>query len=82
MNPRDDKVLQSDEVRYFWYQYLDDHAAGESPYASPIRAETLAGLPPALGLPRSSTRCATKAKPMHGVWPRRACRLRPLATKA
>jgi len=48
LNPLDDKVLQSDEVRYFWYQYLDDRAAGESAYASPIRAETLAGLPPAL----------------------------------
>ncbi len=48
LDPGDGKVLQSDEVRYFWYQYLRDHAEGESPYASPIRAEKLAGLPPAL----------------------------------
>jgi acetyl esterase len=50
LDPGDDKVLQSDEVRYFWYQYLADHADGAHPYASPIRAESLAGLPPALVL--------------------------------
>jgi acetyl esterase len=48
LDPGDDKVLQSDEVRYFWYQYLADHADGANPYASPLRAESLAGLPPAL----------------------------------
>ena len=41
-------VLQSDEVRYYWYEYLNDEADGALPYASPIRAESLAGLPPAL----------------------------------
>jgi acetyl esterase len=48
LDPGDATVLQSDEVRYFWYQYLPDHAVGEQPYASPIRAESLAGLPPTL----------------------------------
>jgi acetyl esterase len=41
-------VLQSDEVRYYWYQYLSDEADGANPYASPLRAESLADLPPAL----------------------------------
>ncbi len=41
-------VLQSDEVRYYWYEYLADEADGANPYASPIRAESLASLPPAL----------------------------------
>jgi len=41
-------VLQSDEVRYYWYEYLGDEADGANPYASPIRAESLASLPPAL----------------------------------
>jgi acetyl esterase len=44
----DPNVLQSDEVRYYWYQYLADESDGTHAYASPIRAETLAGLPPAL----------------------------------
>ena len=41
-------ILQSDEVRYYWYEYLGDEANGANPYASPIRAESLASLPPAL----------------------------------
>jgi acetyl esterase len=40
--------LQSDEVRYYWHEYLADPADGANPYASPLRAERLAGLPPAL----------------------------------
>ena len=48
LDPGDDRVLQSEEVRYFWYQYLGDHADGDNPYVSPIRAESLAGLPAAL----------------------------------
>jgi acetyl esterase len=43
----DPNVLQSDEVRYYWYQYLADESDGAHPYASPMRAESLAGLPPA-----------------------------------
>jgi acetyl esterase len=48
LDPGDPKVLQSGEVRYYWYEYLTDEADGEHAYASPIRAESLAGLPPAL----------------------------------
>ena len=48
LDPGDATVLQSDEVRYFWYEYLPDHADGANPYASPLRARSLAGLPPAL----------------------------------
>jgi acetyl esterase len=48
LDPGDATVLQSDEVRYFWYEYLPDHDTGAEPYASPLRAPSLAGLPPAL----------------------------------
>lgn len=48
LDPGDPKVLQSDEVRYYWYEYLTNEVDGLDPYASPIRAASLAGLPPAL----------------------------------
>ena len=50
LDPGNPHVLQSDEVRYFWQEYLADPTDGQKPYASPIRAESLAGLPPALVL--------------------------------
>jgi acetyl esterase len=34
-------------MAWCWEQYLDDPKDGDSPYASPLRAEFLAGLPPA-----------------------------------
>jgi acetyl esterase len=34
-------------MEWFWEQYLADPADGANPYASPIRATSLAGLPPA-----------------------------------
>ena len=34
-------------MEWFWEQYLADPADGANPYASPIRAASLAGLPPA-----------------------------------
>ena len=34
-------------MEWFWQQYLADPADGAQPYASPIRADSLAGLPPA-----------------------------------
>lgn len=40
--------LSGDEVRWCWEQYLADASDGARPYASPIRAASLAGLPPAL----------------------------------
>jgi len=49
-DPGNPHVLQSDEVRYFWQEYLADPSDGESPYASPIRARSLTDLPPALVL--------------------------------
>jgi acetyl esterase len=47
-DPGDDKVLQSDEVQYFWQEYLADPDDAANPYASPLRAPSLEGLPPAL----------------------------------
>ncbi len=35
-------------VGWYWNHYLADPADGDSPMASPLRAESLAGLPPAL----------------------------------
>jgi acetyl esterase len=41
-------TLSREEMRWFWRQYLPDEAAGANPYASPLRADDLRGLPPAL----------------------------------
>lgn len=40
--------LTRDHMKWFWRQYLKDPGDGAHPHASPLRAETLAGLPPAL----------------------------------
>jgi len=42
-------ALTQDSMRFFWKQYLgpDGASNGHNPYASPIRAESLAGLPDA-----------------------------------
>jgi acetyl esterase len=40
--------LNRTEMMYYWDRYLADPADGASPYASPLRAEDLGGLPPAL----------------------------------
>ena len=41
-------VLTHAGMRYFWKEYLRTEADGAEPYASPMRATSLAGLPPAL----------------------------------
>jgi len=41
-------VLTKAVMRWFWDCYLERDEDGYQPYASPIRAETLVGLPPAL----------------------------------
>ena len=43
-----DYMLWTEEVQWCWQQYLPTPAHGEQPYASPIRATSLAGLAPAL----------------------------------
>lgn len=41
-------VLTREGMRWFWNHYLARAAQGEEPHASPLRAPSLAGLPPAL----------------------------------
>jgi acetyl esterase len=41
-------VLTRDAMRWFWNHYLARDSQGKEPYASPLRASSLAGLPPAL----------------------------------
>jgi acetyl esterase len=43
-----DYMLWTEEVQWCWQQYLSEAADGDEPYASPIRASSLAGLAPAL----------------------------------
>ena len=41
-------VLTREGMRWFWGHYLARESQGQEPYASPLRAPSLAGLPPAL----------------------------------
>jgi acetyl esterase len=41
-------VLEAAAIPWFWGHYLADPADAANPYASPIKAEDLSGLPPAL----------------------------------
>lgn len=41
-------LLTTGDMRWFWNHYLRDEAAGAHGFASPLRAESLKGLPPAL----------------------------------
>lgn len=40
-------MLTRDMMQWFWRHYLSDAAQGRDPLASPLRAKSLAGLPPA-----------------------------------
>ncbi len=46
----DGYMLTREQMLWFWGHYLRDEADGANPYASPLRARELAGLPPALVL--------------------------------
>jgi acetyl esterase len=41
-------LLDRDQLRFYWDCYVPDPAARADPYASPVHAATLAGLPPAV----------------------------------
>jgi acetyl esterase len=45
-----DTFLTTDEMRYFWDLYVADPAARENPEASPLRAQDLSGVAPAIVL--------------------------------
>jgi acetyl esterase len=40
-------LLETEAMVWFWGHYLESQTDGESPYASPLRAQDLKGLPPA-----------------------------------
>ncbi|MFJ8236200.1 alpha/beta hydrolase [Ureibacillus sp. NPDC094379] len=44
----DGYLLTKESMIWFWNHYLRDAQDGENPYASPLQAEDLSGLPPAL----------------------------------
>lgn len=44
----EDYLLTKDSMIWFWNHYLRDEEDGANPYASPLQAEDLSGLPPAL----------------------------------
>jgi acetyl esterase len=46
----DGYLLTKDDMVWFWNHYLPDSAAGSHPMASPLRAASLTGLPPAFVL--------------------------------
>jgi len=41
-------LLTGQDMKWFWGHYLAAERQGHEPYASPLRAENLAGLPPAV----------------------------------
>jgi len=41
-------LLETADMDWFWGHYLSSKTQGEEPYASPLRAKSMSGLPPAL----------------------------------
>ncbi len=44
----DGYIVSTTDMRWYWEQYLAEPSQGAEPYASPLRAPDLSGLPPAL----------------------------------
>jgi acetyl esterase len=57
----DGYFLTKNAMVWFWNHYLRADEDRDNPYASPLRARSLAGLPPRPSSPPSSIRCATRA---------------------
>ena len=78
ITPPTDAAMKTDSYRAFttgfrltaasmaWFanQYIPGHVSRSDPDVSPLRAPDLTRLPPALVVPPSSIRCATRAGPM------------------
>ena len=50
LDPANQLLVGRDTMAWFWDHYAPDHAVRSSPDASPLRAQSLAGLPPAVVL--------------------------------
>jgi acetyl esterase len=46
--PENQLILDRASMAWYWHHYLPDEQARQQPTASPLRAPSLAGLPPAL----------------------------------
>ncbi len=65
-------LLTTKAMEWFWGHYVPDAAQRKEPYAAPLQAKELAACRPPSCSPPSTTRCATRARPMRSGYSRRA----------
>jgi acetyl esterase len=53
--------LTRESMKWFWDHYLNVLGEAANPYAAPLKARDLAGLPPAFVMTANTTRCAMRA---------------------